>query len=678
MATSNPALTSPPESLEQLVAAAQVSGDFRPLWMRFVKTRFYVSIVRHANESAAGFDLWLSQHPESALASIHVSEQKAQLPISDKAEIIALSGADIVRRAPAGTGISLMLSSKTLNVASTRVEWLKQSLQASLDAAKQKQMAATFAQNSSISNTAISSIEPKISEISQAIKTPAVAVGITDIAALKPRFVAHEAMGIEMFVPEKWQEVRNEKTLKLVDHEANTIVEVSGLARDNMTLANWMAQRLQRVSKEMPYLVQMGDSYPVHGSEWRDRICASATEYRGRFHDDEEESIYLICCYRTDTRVAAICIRAKANVFEAQRGIYRWLLAQINITEASQAHINNDTRSTQRAHAEEMDDTTEAAPSVFSLSFSGRLGRLRFIAYAFLAMFPPMILMFLAILTGKSIGTSLILVSVLLMIIMQLRPTVLRLHDLNLSGKWMLTIFVFPIISGVMQRVDLIFYNQILLGIACLALYFVPGDADSNDFGSPCPPNSTVIKISAAIFFLLMIIGLGNAYRTQKTRLFESINQATNSGESGYGFSPEDKSFVINFPAIPIEKDLSNDEGRAAGLRSLKVYSVDAGKHSYLVQRMTFEVVPGDKSVVLDRLSDGMLQSNRGTLVYEEKTRINGLAARAARVRSYKGNFQDYRFMFAKTSLYVLVVESKFGQENAPDVTAFFDSFVAN
>lgn len=50
--------------------------------------------------------------------------------------------ADIVKRVPAGAGISLVLNGRILDVAAARVEWLRKSLQASLEAAQKKQMSA--------------------------------------------------------------------------------------------------------------------------------------------------------------------------------------------------------------------------------------------------------------------------------------------------------------------------------------------------------------------------------------------------------------------------------------------------------------------------------------------------------------------------------------------------------
>lgn len=92
MTTSNTAFPSLSESFEQVVEAAQASGNFKPLWSRFVKTRFYVSIFRQAAESATGFDLWLSHHPEKADKSVQVAEQTERLQVAGSFEIISLSG----------------------------------------------------------------------------------------------------------------------------------------------------------------------------------------------------------------------------------------------------------------------------------------------------------------------------------------------------------------------------------------------------------------------------------------------------------------------------------------------------------------------------------------------------------------------------------------------------------
>ncbi|MBC3830953.1 DUF805 domain-containing protein [Undibacterium amnicola] len=736
MTTSNTAFPSLSESFEQIVEAAQASGNFKPLWSRFVKTRFYVSIVRHAAESATGFDLWLSHHPDKADKSVQVAEQRDRLQVAGSFEIISLSGADIVKRVPAGAAISLVLNGRTLEVAATRVEWLRKSLQASLEAAQKKQMsvevqkaqanvsekntpstqdsvsrnaglaASTHVASASSSRqfqlsepdlgkaqaameirssgSAISNVERKsgLSLENQNV-TPAAArtTSIPDIAELKPREVLLEALGLEMYVPTKWREVKNKKSLKLTDAETKTIVEVSGLLRDNTSLETWMAQRLPHVTQEMPYLKQMGESYAVSGTSWRGKIQAMATEFRGRFSGDDEDSIYLICCYRTASSVIAICIRAKAQAFEKQRSVFRWLLEKVDLNEPLPEFDNNGaTKNFTRSGTVDYESSLDSAPAMFSLSFSGRLGRLRFIVYSFMAILPLMVLMIgMAVAGVESLENKIVLLVMVgvVIFVMQLRPLVLRLHDLNLSGKWILLPCLFPFLAGVLGRPELIIFSSITWIIGFLALWFLPGSSDNNAYGSPCPPNSKAITISAVLLIILTVFGNASYYKAYKAKNAEFSAGSTNLNQSGYGFTPKDQSFSINFPKAPQEDNLTN-LGKNSGLSGVQIYSVDSFTHKYVVQRMSFQTIPADKSQVLDRFSDATMQSNGVQLISENKLRVNGVAARELRVKISNGSYQNYRFLFAKADLFMLMVESTPGNENATEIEAFLNSFEAN
>jgi uncharacterized membrane protein YhaH (DUF805 family) len=719
MTTSNTAFPSLSESFEQIVEAAQSSGDFKPLWSRFVKTQFYVSIVRHAVASQTGFDLCLNHHPDKTDKSVHVAQQKDKLQVAESLEVINLSGADIVKRVPTGAAISLVLNGRTLEVTAARVDWLRKSLQASLEA-QRKRAGAEIGQKSEASANApimptaavptnkesplqehdlrYQPIVTEIKSVASAISNPdgksglaletqsrsqaaVPAASIPDMAELKPREVLLEALGLEMHVPARWREIKNKKSLKLTDPVTQAIVEVSGLLRENTSLEAWMVQRLPHVKQEMPHLTQVGDSYSVSGTSWRGKIQAMATEYRGRFSGDEEDSLYLICCYRTANSVIAICIRAKAQAFEEQRGVYRWLLEKVDINEPlPEFDKNGVAKNFSHSGTVNYESSNDSAPAMFSLSFSGRLGRLRFIVYSFMAILPLMVLMIgMAVAGVESLDNKLVLLMMagVVIFIMQLRPLVLRLHDLNLSGKWILLPCLIPALAGVVGRPELILLSSVIWILGFFAIWLIPGSADSNNFGSPCPPNSKAITISAVLLIILSVFGNASYYKAYKAKRAEPVTSASGSSQSGYGFTPKDQSFSINFPKAPREDTLT-DYNKNVGLSGVQIYSVDNRSHKYLVQRMSFQAAPVDKSQVLDGISDAMMQSSRAQLISEKKLRVNGVAARELRVRTPNGSYQNYRFLFAKADLFMLMVESTSGNENATEIDAFLDSFEAN
>ncbi len=140
------------------------------------------------------------------------------------------------------------------------------------------------------------------------------------------------------------------------------------------------------------------------------------------------------------------------------------------------------------------------------LGFSGRLGRLRYLVYSFVSMLIFGIAMAAVIglivaVTGQPVVTSedslspaVVVAYVILlipMLIVSLMFGIRRLHDMNLSG-WFIILMLIPFVSAV-------FY---------LVLLFWPGTKGPNRFGPPPPPNSTGIKIGAAVLILFLIASM--------------------------------------------------------------------------------------------------------------------------------------------------------------------------
>jgi len=66
-----------------------------------------------------------------------------------------------------------------------------------------------------------------------------------------------------------------------------------------------------------------------------------------------------------------------------------------------------------------------------------------------------------------------------------------RLHDLGWSG-WLMLLYLVPIIGTVLPLVVLL----------------MPGNPGVNRFGPPQPPNSRAVKILAALWLLVPVIGV--------------------------------------------------------------------------------------------------------------------------------------------------------------------------
>ncbi len=131
----------------------------------------------------------------------------------------------------------------------------------------------------------------------------------------------------------------------------------------------------------------------------------------------------------------------------------------------------------------------------------GRLGRLRYFTYSVIAMLILQIIVAALIaVTGvqppadgePSTGFAIIslaaaLPAILIAIVLGIR----RLHDMNLSG-WFILLALVPIVNILFS----------------LALLFWPGTPGANRYGPPPPPNSTAIKVIAVLLIGILVIGI--------------------------------------------------------------------------------------------------------------------------------------------------------------------------
>lgn len=143
----------------------------------------------------------------------------------------------------------------------------------------------------------------------------------------------------------------------------------------------------------------------------------------------------------------------------------------------------------------------EAAYQPRLLTFSGRIGRIRYLAYNFLINF---VLMFVigiaaaiaipAIVTPDRADDLPVAVFVILM---YLPPVVVmfmlakrRLNDLNHSG-WLTLLMLIPLVNALLM----------------LYLVFWPGSDGANDYGPPARPNSVGL-IVMGLLFPIAIVGM--------------------------------------------------------------------------------------------------------------------------------------------------------------------------
>jgi uncharacterized membrane protein YhaH (DUF805 family) len=122
-------------------------------------------------------------------------------------------------------------------------------------------------------------------------------------------------------------------------------------------------------------------------------------------------------------------------------------------------------------------------------SSKGRIGRLRYLAYATGASFVyNIILSVLSIgLAGSNALTVAMIVGVVALLWFSIISGIKRCHDVNISGWWMLTAIV-PVIA--------------------LVLIFWPGSRGENRFGAAPPPNTLGVRLLGLILPVIALIGI--------------------------------------------------------------------------------------------------------------------------------------------------------------------------
>ena len=146
------------------------------------------------------------------------------------------------------------------------------------------------------------------------------------------------------------------------------------------------------------------------------------------------------------------------------------------------------------------DQLSEYDPKMFS--FSGRIGRLRYLAYisglyVLMGVGGSVVVPMLPMASGAEgsilgfVVTALLVVGYVVMVILGFAFGKRRLNDLNRSGWWML-LYIIPIIS------------LILL----VYMIFFPGTNGSNDFGPAPSANTLLIKIFGWLLPVIFIVGI--------------------------------------------------------------------------------------------------------------------------------------------------------------------------
>ncbi len=131
-------------------------------------------------------------------------------------------------------------------------------------------------------------------------------------------------------------------------------------------------------------------------------------------------------------------------------------------------------------------DAGDQVQEVKVFSVSGRIGRVRYLAYGvgFYILFG--FLIGLSALLGAA-GVVVMVLGWIALVVIAFMLTIQRCHDFNASG-WLSLLWLIPLVN--------------------LMFLFIPGTDGPNRFGGPTPPNTTGVLILAWLFPALFVIGI--------------------------------------------------------------------------------------------------------------------------------------------------------------------------
>ncbi|WP_426105022.1 DUF805 domain-containing protein [Massilia sp. TSP1-1-2] len=690
------------ETFEQVLAAAQAAGSTTQAWKKFVNTRFFVAIVRSADGNPKNFTLQLADADADGNIAVRISEQRERLVVGGGNTLVTLSGAEVVRRLQAEAGILVALSEGVFAIARDRVDWLRKGIEAARARAAEKAQpaAASFPSLEQGSLPAPASAPdsapapaPTLAPLAPAAATLTLAkaapqsspvtrnqVGVLDVAALKPRNVTMPKIGLEFFVPASWQESATATGLRFTGTEHACTVEASGFHRPNLSMAQWLEMRLALVRQEMRYLTQDGESYPFEGELWRGRVTGMATEFTGTFPGDACESRYLVACIWTDGVLASITVRAPAGAFEEQRALWKWLLGRVDMN-ASAASVYSPPASLGGIGG----DWEEAeTPPMFGFSLAGRMGRMRVLAYSFPVMLSLAVVGIIAAVlvpASKALGLTLLVAGVPACIWFSVRLMVLRMHDVNLSGKWLAGAFALMLLGGVLQNWIMLGVLFVVFWIASMVIYcFIPGTDGENDYGEQPGPNSTLVNVGATLFILLQFgqIGAASSGKYNNRLPFPVPRGSAAAAKASVPFSPPGNPFTVALPGVPVKVALPAAMVQQLGEVELHQYQLAAGGNVYTVQSIDYhDRMPDNRFDVMDAMQRSVMAKD-GTLMEATPTLLKGATGRQVKIGTPGGGLRAARFAVVGTHFYMVSIEVPDAAKGAAATDAFLASFKLN
>lgn len=680
------------ETFEQVLNRAQAAGGLNPAWKKFLKTKFVVPVDR-AGTDPRKYTLHVAPGLDGAPCALTISEEASRLDQRQGNGTASLYGADIVRKVQTDAEILVALSDRAFKIALDKVDWLKKGVaaaqaraaalkpQGGFDDGRDTQM---HTQEPSTTLMAPQTIIPAPPLPSARAPAPAPRVaGPLDVAALKPRSVGTPAIGLSFFVPGAWVEKRNTRSTFYTDLALGTKVEVSGALRPNVSLGQFMTTRLAQVGHDLPYLKQVGDSYPIEGEDWGGRIRGMATEFAGVFPGEQRESRYMVACIWTEGTVMSMSIRAYADDFEYQRALYKWMLGRVDLAPAMAP------AAAATGHAEEGDTAT---PKLYGWSLEGRIGRLRGLAYSLGVVPFVAVPLLLAIAVPKNMGLAFVGITLAgaFALWFSLRLMVMRMHDLDVSGKWVLGLFALMGLAGASRDVELVGIASALFWlVSIVTFYFLPGTRGYNRYGPPPGPDSTLVKLCAGLLLAVQLVAIVATYKAVRSGTYPYGVERAGSAAQAEGkvaadvravsgaatpFSPPDKSFTVMLPGTPAEVPMPPEIRAQLGEVRVHHYQLESGGRAYIVQSINFISSAPDNFALMDKLQAAAVGRD-GTLATTRPMGFNGYTGREVVVDLPDGGIRVARFVVFGSRVANVVVGAPAGKTERAAIDATLNTF---
>ncbi len=165
----------------------------------------------------------------------------------------------------------------------------------------------------------------------------------------------------------------------------------------------------------------------------------------------------------------------------------------------------------------------EETPKEYSklnlFSADGRLGRLRYSAHCTLLQILLSIMGVTFVFTESKTLMLFLLPFMLFLVYILICSTIKRLHDINMSGWWLLPLIVIYGIESVFPDISMFKWVSFFVLIASLIILVLTGSVGKNDYGYPPPPNTFGVYLAVIIPIVLVIIAIFAAVPMQNFTL---------------------------------------------------------------------------------------------------------------------------------------------------------------